>query len=391
MLSPYRQLLAVAGARRLVAASLSARLAIGAFTLPLILTVQQATDSFAAAGAAAGAFSLAVAVTAPVRGRLVDRRGARRALPAMVIVTAAALALIALLAEAAPGWALVALAGLAGGATPPLVASMRLEWQRLLGAGDRRLAPAYAFETGAQTAMFVVGPLLAGLGIAVAGARVTLIACAVALLLGTAAFASVARTAPAGRDDRVGSPIRIAGVLTLVLVTALADSALGAIDVLVTAFAAERGNPELAGVLLAVFAGSSVLGALAYGARSWSPPLGVQLFLLLLAGATTAALLALPSSLLAFGALLAVAGGPFAAQWAASSLALDDASGGRGTAEAFTWLSAANGIGIAVGSALGGLAVERWGLTAGFLIAAAGPASAALIIALRRSTLAPAD
>lgn len=388
MLTPYRELLAVGGAPRVIAASLSARLAIGSFTLPLILTVQQATGSFATAGVAAGAFALAVAASSPLRGRLVDRRGSRRALPAMVVASGSALLLVAALAEAAPRWSLVALAGLAGATTPPLVASMRLEWQRLLGHGDRRLVPAYAFETGAQTGVFVVGPLLAGAGIAAVGARATLGVCAVALMLGTWAFAAVARTEPSGREHATASPIRDPGVLTLVVVTALADVALGAVDVLLTAFAEDRGQPEVAGILLALFAGSSVVGALAYGARVWPGSRAAQLFAVLVGGAATVALLALPSSLVALGALLLVAGAPSAVQWAASAVALDEASGGRATAEAFTWLSSANGVGIAVGSVLAGTAVERWGLPAAFLLAAAGPASAAVILAARRSTLA---
>jgi MFS family permease len=389
VLAPYRRLFTDPEARRLVAASLSARLAIGAFTLPLLLTVQQASGSFATAGVVAGAWSIAVAVSAPVRGRIVDGRGSRRALPAMVGLSATALLLIAVLAELAPVWLLVVLAGLSGGATPPLVAAMRLEWQRVLGPGDPRLAQAYAFESGAQTAMFVVGPLLASAGIAAAGARASLGACAVMLVLGTCAFAVVAGTAPSAAGTRAGSPIRLPGVVTLVLVTALADVALGAVDVLVTAFAAERGRPEVAGVLLAVFAASSVVGALAYGRRAWPLPRAHQLVAILLASAATIGLLALPFSLLAFGALLALAGAPSAAQWAASSLALDDASGGRGGAEAFTWLSAANGVGIAAGNVLGGAAFEQWGLATAFLLAAAAPAAAAVVVALRRATLTP--
>ena len=389
MLAPYRQLFAAPEARRLVAASLSARLAIGAFTLPLLLTVQQATGSFATAGVAAGAWAIAVAVSSPVRGRLVDARGSRRVLPAMVGLSATALLLIAVLAEVAPVWLLVLLAGLAGAATPPLVAAMRLEWQRVLGPGDPRLAQAYALESGAQTAMFVVGPLLASAGIAAVGARSTLGACAVTLVLGTCAFAAVAGAEPSEAGTRAGSPIRLPGVLTIVIVIALADIALGAVDVLVPAFADERGSPELAGVLLAVFAASSVVGALAYGRRSWALPTAHQLVAILLATAATIALLALPFALLVFGVVLALAGAPSVVHWAASSLALDAASGGRGGAEAYTWLSAANGVGIAAGNVLGGAAFERWGLATAFLLAAAGPALAAMVVLLRRATLGP--
>jgi predicted MFS family arabinose efflux permease len=74
-------------------------------------------------------------------------------------------------------------------------------------------------------------------------------------------------------------------------------------------------------------------------------------------------------------------------QWAAASLALDRASGGRAGAEAYTWLSAANGAGYALGSALGGIAVEAWGTGTEFLLSALGPALAAVLVLARRRTL----
>lgn len=94
-------------------------------------------------------------------------------------------------------------------------------------------------------------------------ARSTLVAAAAALIVGTLAFTSRAARFASRAEVRASSPIRSPGVLTLVLVTALADLALGGIAVLVPAFAEERGEPAVAGVLLAVFSCSSVLGALA--------------------------------------------------------------------------------------------------------------------------------
>ena len=383
MLGAYRPLFGRPGARRIIAASVTARLAIGAFTLPLILAVEEATGSFATAGLVAGAFSLGVALAAPLRGRLIDLRGARQALPPMALVSGLGLAVIAIGAEEAPSWALLVVSGVAGAATPALVASMRLEWQRLLGAGDPRLTQAYAFESAVQTAVFVVGPLLAALAIALAGARAALGASAALLVVGTLAFALVARTVPDPHAVRGGSPIRLPAVLTLVLATTLADVALGAVEVIVPAFAEARGRPELAGVLLAIFAASAVAGALAYGRRSWDAPATRQLAIVTLCGAATIALLSLPGTIVLLALALAVAGAPSAAQWAAASLALDDASGGSAGAEAFTWLSAANGIGVAAGSALGGVLAEHAGTGTAFLAAAVFPALAAVLLVAR--------
>jgi hypothetical protein len=64
MLGAYRPLFRSGRARRLVATSLSARLAIGMLGLPLVLTVRDATGSYAVAGLVSGAWSAGVAVGA---------------------------------------------------------------------------------------------------------------------------------------------------------------------------------------------------------------------------------------------------------------------------------------------------------------------------------------
>jgi predicted MFS family arabinose efflux permease len=208
----------------------------------------------------------------------------------------------------------------------------------------------------------------------------------VGLLAGTLGFAAVAGAVPSG--ERRSSPIRLPGVVTLVVATALADVGLGGVDVVVTAFAEARGRPELAGVLLALFCVGAVVGAVAYGARRWPGGVDRHLVALMLLGAATLAVLAVPQTLVAMAVVIVLAGPSGAAQWAAASLALDRASGGSAGAEAYTWLSAANGVGIAAGSVLCGAAVEAWGTDAAFLLAAGGPLLAAAVVAGRRATLA---
>jgi MFS family permease len=54
-------------------------LGFGAFTLGVVLTVQAATGSPSTAGLAVAAELIGASALAPVRGRLVDRYGPRRA------------------------------------------------------------------------------------------------------------------------------------------------------------------------------------------------------------------------------------------------------------------------------------------------------------------------
>jgi MFS family permease len=379
VLSAYRPLFARAEARRLVAASLLARAPIASVDLPLILLAVETTGSYATAGLALGVRAAAVAVTSPARGRLIDRHGSRRVLPPLVLGAALATAALPGAAALDAGWLMVVLAGVEGGLAPALPAAMRLEWQRLLAGEPARLEQAYAFESSAQVGLYVVGPLAAGGGIAVAGASATMLVIAGLLLAGGLAFAALARSAP--RVDRPASrglgPLLLPGVLALVITIALADIALGVVDVTVVAFAKERGEAGVAGVLLAVFALSSIIGAALYGARRWRLPPERRLVLLLALGSAATLPLALAGSLLALGCLLALAGATSAAQWATSSVALDRVTPLGAGAEAYNWLSTANATGVALGATLAGALIEARGTSAAFLAGAAGLALAA--------------
>jgi predicted MFS family arabinose efflux permease len=153
------------------------------------------------------------------------------------------------------------------------------------------------------------------------------------------------------------------------------------------AFADVHDNREAAGLLLALFAGGSVLGGLAFGGRSWPGSPTVQLAAITAAATVAMAPLAVAGSLVTAGLLAIFAGAPSAAQWAAASLALDRASGGAAGAEAFTWLSSANAVGVALGSVVAGALVEASGTPAAFLAGCAATALATAFLIVRRSTI----
>ena len=394
MLTAYAPLFRSACARRLVAASLLSRLSFsGIFILPLVLLAHAATGSYAVSGSALAAHAACFAASAPLRGRIIDRYGARAALPPFVVVNAATIAALPPAAGAGAGWLVVALAGLAGLSIPPMGAAMRLEWQRILGRGDERLSQAYAFEAASQVALFVVGPLSAGVAVAALGIGTTLEISALMAAIAGLAFTLEAGAEPAREKADCGrlGPIRVPGVFTLVLAAALADTGLGAVELTVTAFAQEHGQSGAAGALLSVFAASSVLGGTFYGSRSWRSPPAFRLAALATVGAAALLPLALAHSLFALACLLVLAGLPSTAQWAASSVALDTVAPPGGAAEAYTWLSTANGAGFAIGGLMAGTAVELAGTAAAFISAAGLVAAAAVVLLARRHTLrAPA-
>lgn len=350
------------------------------------------SGSYAVAGLATGVRAAAVALSAPARGRLLDRHGTRRVVPPLVVASAAATAGIPAAGALDASWLVVVLAGLEGGLAPALPAAMRLEWQRLLRDQRPLLEQAYAFESTAQVGLYVMAPLVVGGLLFVADASAALLVSAVVLLLAGSAFAALARSEPQGEHPagRGLGPIVLPAVRSLVVAVALADVALGVTDVAVAAFAQERGQPGVAGVVLALFAASSITGGALYGARRWRSPPERRLTVLYALGALAALPLALADSLLALACLIVVAGAPSAAQFATSSIALDRAAPPGMAAEAFNWLSTANATGVALGAALAGVLIEASGSSAAFLAGAGALALAAVYFAWRGSATPPA-
>ncbi len=93
-----------------------ARIGVAMTGLGIVWLVHGATGSYAAAGTVTGAFAVSEALLGPQAGRLTDRYGQTRMVPAGLVVHAAAIAvLIWLCAAGAPLGLLVAAGALAGG------------------------------------------------------------------------------------------------------------------------------------------------------------------------------------------------------------------------------------------------------------------------------------
>ncbi len=201
----YTGLLTLPGARRAFGAAAVARLSFGMAGLSLLLLIHQATGSFAAAGAAGGAFS-AGTLTAPVKARLIDRRGQRVMLPLLGLGAAAAMLAMALLDRAAYRNPLpyVAACAAAGALTPPVGAAMRARWAVIAG-GGRNLERAYSLDAATEETLFTAGPLLTGLAVTVAGPVLPMLVTAALLAAGCVLLAGSGSAAPA-RDPRPGGP-----------------------------------------------------------------------------------------------------------------------------------------------------------------------------------------
>jgi len=382
-LRAYRSLLAGAAARRLALASVLGWLGFGALSLGIVLTVQHASGSPSTAGLALAGFALGSGVLAPVRGRVVDRFGPRRALLPFALGSGAALLALALAAEeGGPGWLLVVLASLGGLSAPPLIASARVVWPRVVE--PEQLPAAYGVQALLSDLGAVVGPAFAGAVAALASPSGALIACAVLPAAGALLLVALPwpeRTVTPGRGGALAS----AGMRTLVLADAGLYAGLGALEVALPAVAAESGAAAAAALPLAAFAGASALAALVYGAR---PAPAQRRYLI---GSLALVLFSVPLAALddvrALAAVLVLAGAAFAAVNVAVYALLDVVAPEGTGAEAFTWLTTAGASGMAAGAALAGALAGGGSSAAALALPAVGTALAAVVVVARRGTL----
>jgi predicted MFS family arabinose efflux permease len=86
-------------------------------------------------------------------------------------------------------------------------------------------------------------------------------------------------------------------------------------------------------------------------------------------------------------ALMLLAGLPIAPAFAASYGLVDELAVPGTTTEAFAWLGTAVVTGLALGTSVGGVAVERLGLTGALALAAPCAGAAAVLALARRASL----
>ncbi|MEJ3746234.1 MFS transporter [Actinomycetes bacterium KLBMP 9797] len=355
--------------------------------LVLVLLGHANTGSYAVAGAGAATAAVGLAVTAPPLGRALHRYGYRRVLlvaGAVSIVTHVGLAVTRTPA------AFVALCALLGLTTPPVLASVRTVIARLVPPGG--VSRVYALNASIQELVYVAGPLAVTGAVAVGGARTALLTCAA---VGAAALVVAAVVAPGRPEDEAptsapaiasSTALATAALRTLITVHIGYMWCMGAMWVLVPAFAAHTGHPGQAGLLVTVWSLGSLAGGLVVTARGrrGTAARAYPMLLGLLAAASLP--LALASTVSQMAVVIAVFGLGLS-PWLATADELVSASAAAGrTGEAYGWLVTAGQAGSAGGSALAGFLADRAGGGTSFLVVTAALAAALTVALLRRHT-----
>ncbi|MFE5772118.1 MFS transporter [Streptomyces sp. NPDC056485] len=390
----YGQLLRTPGAIGFVLPGFAARLPFGMLTISILLLVQHTSGSYGSAGIVAAVTGVSMALSAPVMGKLTDRRGQSAVLVPVVLMHSAAVStLVALALLSAPVWAL-ALAAVPAGASVPQVGPMvRARWAAKLE-GSPLLPTAAAFESVTDEFTFVVGPVLATALCTGVHPAAGLITEAVLTLAGGLVFAAQRATQPklhtvAAGNEKHASALSFPGLRVLIVAFLGIGAVFGGMQVSLAAFSNEIGNPGANGLLYGVFAAGNMTAGIACGAIAWK--IGPRRRLLLgYAGLTVAAsVLWTAHSMILLGALGLVVGLCIAPALITGYTMVESLIPANARTEAFTWLTGAVAFGQATAVTLAGRLTDAHGSSYGFLVPMAGTALALATLLALRSSLAP--
>lgn len=396
----YGRLLRLPTARRAVAASSICRLSYGTLVLAELFVVEQATHSFAVAGAASAVFSVGT-LSGPAKARFLgdEHRAGRVAILSVAYLgSLAGLALLAGTAHApAPFLALSATAGLS---VPPVGAMMRARWASIAPEGDRRRA--FALDVALEDSLFLLGPLLSGGLIALNGPRLAmwvtaaLFVAGITLLgrapmsAGASPTAQACAATPRGFVD-MWDPLRSGGTRAALVVLLGVSAGAGVIDVAVAARAVQSAETASAGYVLAAAALGSVAGSLIWGHVPHR--LGPAWQLAGLGGlvaATLAAAAATPG-LAWLAAVVALTGAALSPFLIVTYLVVDRAAGGVNRTLVSTWANTTFNAGAAAGAAAAGALVTWTGPTLTLNVGACLAATAAMLAIGTRHIVDPTD
>lgn len=391
MFGRYDEVLRVPAFRKAELISLLARIPQYGFGVTLTLHVVQTLGmSYTAAGVVAAVYTVAAAIAAPWRGRLLDRLGLRRTLlPSLIIVP-----LVWGVAPFLPYWLLIVACAVGGLFSLPLFSLIRQIVVAASPPGARRTA--LSLDSVLVEINFMIGPLLAILAVTNFGTRPTLVALTVLSSLGGAALAWVnpPLISPRESDDEVEpgpAPRRrewlspsVLGVYGAVL---SAGIILSGTDVSLVAALRGFERTDLLGLVITVWCAGSAIGGLVYGAMHRSIPSP-----LLLTGLAALTLpVALAGNIPAIFVIMTVAG-LFCAPLISATV--DEVSGRvpesvRG--EAMGWHGSALTAGSSLGPPIVGLVLDAYGWRAGFVATGGiGLVVAAMVVVVtsRRRSLA---
>jgi MFS family permease len=382
----YAAILRMPDVARILVLTFIARMPIGTLTLSMLLHVRALSDSFAVAGTTVGAYLTASAVTAPLVGRWVDRRGARTPLVVTGILYPLSVGVVLFADRLGLSIAGIHAAAICAGVFAPPVTGLTRTILRQRFVDEHQRRTAFALDSVLVEMVFTVGPLLVAAMLATGSPHAALAMSWVFTLFSVPLFmASRALRYLATQPDAVRSllgPIADARLVQVFLLTIVIAMGFGGIEVGYPGFGAALGAVAIGGVLLACNSIGSALGGFAYGGLHLGTPPQRILPRVLAIMVVPLALHALTMNVWLLCVLAFCSGALIAPALTSVMLVISAQAPERYATEAFTWSSTCILGGLGLGAMIAGRVVQAWGPQA-VLGLAACTMSVAALLALR--------
>lgn len=327
----------------------------------LLLHLQLAYGDYTSAGLILATQSIGQAISGPLSSRLMGRWGMRPVLTITSVVCAILLATIAL--TKLPLLIVAVVAFGVGLTTPPVTPAVRTIYPKLVP--GQQLSALFSLDAAAQELIWVLGPVVAVFVSSQFGTTAGLLVAAGVMILGGAWF--IASPALGNvvlpRPKRgFGAVLRYPAVVISTVVGFFFVASFAAIEAgIVAAFrdpaGSDHGSME-SGIVLALFAAGSLVGGLLIGHRDMRPWSLALRMCIVLAG-TLACLVSLNIWWLSI--VLFLGGIGTAPSFAAISNIVSAKVKFSETAEAFGWVGTGQLVGVAMGSAVAGIAIDQTG------------------------------
>lgn len=363
-MSTYSELLRTPGVARIIAAQLTARVPSGMISLAYLLHVEGIFDSFGAAGLVLAATSIGQAIAGPLTSRWMGVWSMRPVLILTTAVAAISMGIIAFVPMPLIGYMIVGLIG--GLSWPPVQPAVRTIYPKMVN--SRQLTPLFSLDASAQEIIWVGAPVLVTfISIQVSTVAGILVAMAF-LVFGSAWFIAspeVGRVRIPRSKRRLGVVLTRPAVLLSTVVGFLLIGSAAAIEAGVVATFGKGG--ATAGIVLGIWAISSLVGGLSLGHRPIGPWALARRMILVAIGSV---LVVFSWDVWSLTAALIVAGLCIAPALAVMFGIVSASVKFSDTAEAYGWVGTGQLVGAALGSAVAGFLIDSNGPVGAFIVAA---------------------
>lgn len=372
----YRELVRTPGVLRIIAAQLTARFPNGMTSLAILLYIEGATGSYGAAGVVLAATSIGQAMSGPITTRLMGRFGMRQVLTTTTAICAAALVAMAFWIAPLPVY--IVLGFIAGFTTPPVLASARTIYPKLVT--SRQLTTLYSLDASLQELIWIIAPVLITFTATQIGTTQALLLI-VAILIGGGAWfilsPEVGRVRIPPSKRAFGKVLTRPPILLATIIGFLFIGSFAAVEASVVATFNHEGVES--GVVLAVFSLGSLVGGFVFGHLPMGPWAMARRLAVVAVGMALASLWV---NVWWISGWLFIAGVGIAPALAVGSAITTASVKFSDTAEAFGWTGTGQLIGAAVGSAVAGFLIDLTGTPTASYWAATALCALALVVAV---------